>query len=338
MASGRRVRASGPYFEELERGSIYEAPAMTITSGHAALHQAVAGDRRQLPLDSELSAEVTGIQEALIHPNLVCDVAIGQSTEPTQRVVGNLFYRGMVLLQPVFRGDTLKTRTEIISLKQNRRRAGARATGLAVLRVRTVNQRDEKVLDFFRCAMIPLRDPSSETGHNDSFEAIPSELDMEHVQAAVPADWNYGLLHSRVAPAGTQEPETTFEIEGRETVTAAPELARMTLNLAMTHRDAGAGTRGRRLVYGGHTISIAAAHAATVLPNLATIVAWRSCEHSAPVFEGDILNTEVTIVAKTALDHVDATLVDLRAIVHADRGNAGNPEQVLAWEFLGVLA
>lgn len=338
MASGARVRASGPYFEELERGAIYEAPAMTITSGHAALHQAVAGDRLLLPLDAELSTEVTGIQDALIHPNLVCDVAIGQSTKPTQRVVGNLFYRGMVLLQPVFRGDTLKTRTEIIALKQNRSRAGARASGLAVLRVRTVNQRDEKVLDFFRCAMIPLRDPSSETGHNDSFEAIPSELDIDRVQAVVPADWNYGRLHSRVAPTDSQQPDTTFEIEGRETVTAAPELARMTLNLAMTHRDADAGTSGRRLVYGGQTISIAAAHAATVLPNLATIVAWRSCEHSAPVFEGDILSTEVTIVAKTALDHIDATLVDLRAIVHADRGHAEKPEQVLAWEFLGVLA
>ena len=338
MASGPRVRASGPYFEELERGAIYEAPAMTITSGHAALHQAIAGDRLLLPLDAELNAEVSGIQDALIHPNLVCDVAIGQSTEPTQRVVGNLFYRGMVLLQPVFRGDTLKTRTEIVALKQNRRRPGAGATGLAVLQIRTVNQRDEKVLDFFRCAMIPLRDPSSETGHDDSFEAIPSELDIERVQAAVPGNWNYRLLRSRVAPIGVQEPGTVFEIEGRETVTAAPELARMTLNLAMTHRDAGAGTRGRRLVYGGQTISIAAAHAATALPNLATIVAWRSCEHSAPVFEGDILSTEVTIVAKIALDHVDATLVDLRAIVHADRGHAEKPEQALAWEFLGVLA
>ena len=90
-----------------------------------------------------------------------------------------------------------------------------------------------------------------------------------------------------------------FEIEGRETVTAAPELARMTLNLAMTHRDAGAGAHGRRLVYGGQTISIAAAHADRALPDLATIVAWRSCEHSAPVFEGDILSTEVTVVAKS---------------------------------------
>ena len=84
-------------------------------------------------------------------------------------------------------------------------------------------------------------------------------------------------------------------------MTTAPELARLTLNVAMTHRDGGAGAHGRRLVYGGQTISIAAAHAARALPALATIVAWRSCEHSAPVFEGDILSTEVAVVATSRL-------------------------------------
>jgi acyl dehydratase len=112
----------------------------------------------------------------------------------------------------------------------------------------------------------------------------------------------------------------------------------MTLNLAMTHRDPAAGAHGRRLVYGGLTISVAAAAAATTLPGLATIVAWRSCEHSAPVFEGDVLSVELELSEREALDGADATLADLRAIVHADRGAGEPPEQVLDWRFLGVLA
>jgi acyl dehydratase len=210
------------------------------------------------------------------------------------------------------------------------------ATGLAVLRVRTVNQRDEEVLDFFRCPMIPLRDGSAATGHADGFDEIASELDMERVRSAVPASWRYEALAARVGDRDRLEPGIVYEIEGRDTVTAAPELARVTLNLAMTHRDAGAGTRGRRLVYGGQTIAIAAAQTATALPGLATIVAWRSCEHSAPVYEGDILSSEVTITAAEPLDHADATLVDARAVVHADRGSGEEPDQVLAWEFVGV--
>jgi len=338
VEESRRVAVGGPYFEDLERGRVFDAPGLTLTWGHAAIHQAIAGDRMVLPLDATLSREVTGSDDALVHPNLVCDVAIGQSTVPTQRVLGNLFYRGLVLLRQVFVGDTLRTRTEIVALKQNRPRPDGSASGLAVLRIQTHNQRGEPVLDFYRCPMIPLRDPSVATGHADGFDEISKQLDSDRVRAAVP-DWDYGAMRSRLEePGSALPPGTVLAIEGRETVTTAPELARLTLNVAMTHRDAGAGAHGRRLVYGGQTISIAAAHAARAVPGMATIVAWRSCEHSAPVFEGDVLSTEVAVVATSRLESADATLAELRATVDADRGSGEAPEQVLDWAFVAVLA
>lgn len=338
MEDGPRVAIGGPYFEDLERGQVFDAPGLTLTWGHAAIHQAIAGDRMLLPLDAPLSRQVTGSGDALVHPNLVCDVAIGQSTVPTQRVLGNLFYRGLVLLRQVFRGDTLRTRTEVVALKQNRTRPDGSASGLAVLRIQTRNQHDEAVLDFYRCPMIPMRDPSVQTGHADGFDQISKELDAERVRAAVPA-WDYAAMRPRVSVPGAEvRPGTVHVVEGRDTVTTAPELARLTLNIAMTHRDGGAGFHGRRLVYGGQTISIAAAHAARALPALATIVAWRSCEHPAPVFEGDILSTEVAVGDVSHLEDADATLADLRATVNADRGDGEPPEQVLDWAFVGVLA
>lgn len=338
MDESRRARVGGPYFEDLERGRIFDAPALTLTSGHAAIHLAVCGDRLALALDAPLSRLVTGHPEPLIHPGLVCDVAIGQSTVPTQRVLGNLFYRGLVLMRPVFEGDTLRTRTEVVALKQNRPRPDGTGSGLAVLRIQTTNQRDEPVLDFYRCPMIPLRDASAVTGHADSFDAISPELDPARVEEAVPA-WDYATLRDRL-PGDDPPPQAgdEFEVEGRETVSSAPELARLTLNVAMTHRDAAAGPHGRRLVYGGQTISIAAAHVTRAVPALATIVAWRSCEHIAPVFEGDLLSTEVSVVAAKRLGSAGATLIELRAIVHADRGNPKPAEPVLEWVFLGVLA
>lgn len=339
MSDRRTIRVEGPYFEDLERGQVFDdAPALTLSAGHAALHQAIAGDRLRLALDQPLSREVTGEARILAHPNLVCDIAIGQSTGPTQRVLGNLFYRGLILLRPVFISDTLRTRTEIVALKQNRRRGSGIATGLAALRIRTENQAGEPVLDFWRCPMLPLRDPEAETGHADSMAEIPAELDAETLAAAVPRGWRYEALRERAGSAADLDPGTVLELDGRETVTAAPELARLILNLARTHTDAGAGPRGRRLVYGGQTIAIAAAHVTRALPSLATIIAWRSCEHSAPVFEEDILSTIVTIVTRSKLDGAAADLVELRAVVHADRG-AGEPaEQVLDWSFLAILA
>jgi acyl dehydratase len=320
------VRVGGPWFEDLERGQVFDdAPGLTLTAGAAALHQALTGDRLRLALDAPLSREVTGNAAPLAHPNLVCDVAIGQSTGPSQRVRGNLFYRGLILARPVFVGETLRTRTEIVRLKQNRRRPGA---------PQTTDAHGGPVLDFWRCPMIPLRDPDAETGHADSFDDIPRTLDEAQVRAAAPVDWRLERLRA-AAPGPYRadlEPGQAFLVEAGETVTGAPELARLTLNVATAHTDATGSAHGRRLVYGGHTISIAAAHAARAIPAIATIVAWEGCEHLGPVFEGDVLRTEL---------HVQHTgpdgLAGLQALVSAERPSS-EPAPVLDWSFVAVVA
>ena len=336
--SAPRVRVGGPWFEDFAVGQIFDdAPALTLSSGHAALHQAIAGDRLRLALDEPLCCVVTGRDRLLAHPNLVCDVAIGQSTGPTQRVRGNLFYRGLVLQRPVFLGDTLATRTEVVALKQNRPREGAPATGLVVLRIRTWDQDNQPVLDFWRCPMLPLRDADARTGYADTFDAIPAELNRAAVRAAAPPGWRLDALRARAGgPAAADlAPGAVFEVAAGETVTAAPELARLTLNVAVAHTDATGSAHGRRLVYGGHTISIAAAHVTRALPRLATILAWASCDHLGPVFEGDVLRTEVHVEGVEMTAH--GGLVDLRALVSAHRPDV-EEAPVLDWRFVALVA
>jgi acyl dehydratase len=320
------VTVGGPFFEDFHRGLVFAgAPGLTVTAAHAALHQAVAGDRLRLSLDAPLCRAVTGSERLLVHPNLVCGVAIGHSSEATHRVRANLFYRGLVLARPVFVGDTLRTRTEVVALRQNR----SRPSGLAVLRIETVDAAGEPVLGFWRCPMVPLRDPDAQTGHADDLDAIPRELDPAAIAAAIPRNWDLRPL--RDAAPGPQhkdlEPGTTFSVEGGETVTGAPELARATLNLAMVHTDATAAADGRRLVFGGHTISIAAAHATRAIPALATILAWESCDHLGPVHEGDVLRTELTIEGTA-----DDGTARLRAVVSSGDG------PVLDWRFVALVA
>jgi hypothetical protein len=85
----------GPYFDELTVGQEFGgAPGLTLTSGLAAAHQAITGDRLALATDHELCRQVTG-GAPLASPNLVWDVAIGQSTVVTRHVKANLFYRGL---------------------------------------------------------------------------------------------------------------------------------------------------------------------------------------------------------------------------------------------------
>ncbi|MFZ0088729.1 MAG: acyl dehydratase [Solirubrobacteraceae bacterium] len=334
-AARGQIGASGPFFDDLEVGHrIDDAPALTLTAGHAAAHQAIVGDRLRLALDASLSFRVTGETAPLAHPALVWDLAIGQSTLVTRRVIANLFYRGLVFRRAPMIGDTLHTTTEVVALRQTTARRGRAATGLAVLRVRTVDHERRPVLDFWRCAMLPLADPDGDSGHADDLDTIPAELDPDTLSVAT-ARWD--LHRYREATGGTRftdlPPATTWSVVGGDVVSSAPELARLTLNVATAHHDAI--PAGRRLVYGGHTIGIAASQLTRVLPNLVTIVAWHGCEHLGPVLEGDTLTSEVELERCEPLAG-GGGLVHLRSRVHAHR-EAGT-EAVLDWRLVGVMA
>jgi acyl dehydratase len=333
-SASQTIDVGGPWFDQLAVGQVSpRVPALTLTDGHAALHQAIVGDRLALALDGPLSAAVTGSERPLAHPALVWDVAIGQSTLLTQRVIGNLFYRGLVLRRAPVIGDTLHTSTEVVALRQNSPKPGRAATGLAVLRVRTTDQQDRRVLDFWRCAMLPLSDPDRRTGHADALDAIPSELDQAALGEAV-ADWFLEPLRDDGVPPA---PGTVWRLLGGDVVSAAPELARMTLNVAVAHHDAR--EAGRRLVYGGHTIGIAAAHVTRVLPNLVTFVAWHGCDHIGPVLEGDTLSSVIELERVQPLPgHQGGWLVHLRCRVSATRGDPAQTVDVLDWRPVAVIA
>ena len=64
------MTAPVPWFEDFKVGDDYsDVPAVTITEGHAAIHQALFGDRLRLPLDHVLSLSVTGHSRALVNPS-----------------------------------------------------------------------------------------------------------------------------------------------------------------------------------------------------------------------------------------------------------------------------
>lgn len=327
---------TAPWFEDFAHGDTFDAvPPVTLTTGHTALHQALFGDRLRLFLDHEFCRRVTGREAPLVHPSLVCNLAIGQSTLPSQRVMGNLFYRGLVLRQPVFVGDTLTTSTRVVALRQNAVRPERPASGMVVLEVKVVNQRDETVMLFWRCPMIPCRDPGADTGRQDSLDVIPTGIEEQDLQSVLP-NWNYAAF----PPAPALELDEPMSVVGRDTVTLAPELVRLTLNMAMTHTDAGASVYGQRLVYGGHTISMAAAQLGRVVPQLVTLLGWFHCDHLAPVFEGDILESSVRL--ERVIEADTASIGVLKVVTSAERSatapSPGERIRVLDWRLAAVLA
>jgi acyl dehydratase len=317
----------GPYFDDLEVGQVFDsAPSMTLTAGAAAVHQSIIGDRLRLALDAELATAVLGTPGPLAHPGLVCDVAIGQSTLATQRVKANLFYRGLAFHRFPVIGDTLYTRTEVVGLKQNSAKPGRARTGLAALRMTTIDGIGRLILDFHRCAMLPLRDGAPDTGHADDLSTIGTA----RPQLPDPtADWDAEAYLAKVPGAHFDSGLAgTVLHSSADVVSSAPELARLTLNIAATHHDSRVG--GQRLVYGGHTIGLAFAQANRLLPNLVTVLGWESCDHTGPVHEGDTLYSELHVDGAVPLPDGRGGVLQLRSVVYA----VGEPDrQVLDWRF-----
>ena len=326
----------GPYFDELAVGQEFGgAPGLTLTDGLAAAHQAITGDRLVLATDHELCREVTG-GGPLASPSLVWDVAIGQSTVVTQHVKANLFYRGLGFRRAPRLGDTLRTSTRVTALRQNQPREGRAPTGLAVLRITTVDQARRPVLDFWRCAMLPLRDPDRQTGHADDLAAVGQE---SKVNGDLVNGWRLDEFARQAAGPRLAELRAgqSWAGPGGDVVSSAPELARLTLNVAMVHHDAQA-AGGRRLVYGGHTIGLALAQAARSLPSLVTVAAWHGCDHLGPVHEGDTLHSTISVEQVDPLPG-GGGLVHLRSRVRADGGHDGAaPRDVLDWRYIAVVA
>jgi acyl dehydratase len=327
-------REGGPYFDDLTVGQVFDwAPSATLSSGLAAAHQAIIGDRMRLALDAGLCAAVTGSPGPLAHPGLVCNVAIGQSTLVTQRVKANLFYRGLTFHRFPVIGDSIYTRTEVVGLRANSVKPGRAPTGLAALRMITIDQADRLVLDFYRCAMLPASPHWNASGApDDDLSAIGAGAVAPATDPA--AHWDGEVFRSRVpgphfSDVGAGLAGAVLHSTG-DVVSSAPELARLTLNIAATHHDSRVG--GQRLVYGGHTIGLALAQASRLLPNLVTVLGWDSCDHTGPVHEGDTLYSELHVESAEAAE--SGGVLGLRSVVYAISDTADEPDRpVLDWRF-----
>ena len=111
-----------------------------------------------------------------------------------------------------------------------------------MLRITTVDQEDRPVLDFLRCAMLPLREGAPETGHAADVAAVTLDGPAPSPAAALEGV-DLGAFRAAF-PSGAalrrRGRGRRWEVEGGDVVSSAPELARLTLNVAIAHHDAAA--------------------------------------------------------------------------------------------------
>jgi len=307
----------GNFFEDFSRGQVFHhAIPRTISEGDLALYIALTGDRRPLHCSSEF-ARTLGFEREVAHDLLVFHVVFGRAVpDVSLNSPANLGYADVRFGAPVFPGDTLRAETEVIA----KRETSKGDVGIVWVRTRGVNQREEVVLHFYRWAMLNKRKPDQRTGDDDSPQlpaqvavedlSIPKQLDVSKFDPVVTGgaafweDYEPGerILH----PQGMTIEDAEHQM--------ATRLYQNTARVHFNHHTQKDTRLGKRIIYGGHIISLAHMISYDGLENALRILAFNAGTHANPTVAGDTLYAFTDVVDRIELGRDDLGALRLRLL------------------------
>jgi acyl dehydratase len=144
---------AGRYFEEWQVGDRVEhAIRRTVTETDNVLISALTHNPQPLHLDHEVAA-ASEFGKPLVNSVYTFGLMIGVGVSDTTlgTLVANLGYDALKFPNPVFAGDTLRSETECIALRESNSRPNA---GIVTWAHRSFNQRNELVCECTRTALL----------------------------------------------------------------------------------------------------------------------------------------------------------------------------------------
>lgn len=305
---------AGRFFEDYQIGQLLvHAAPRTLGDGERALYTALYPTRAAL-YSSDAFARNCGLARAPIDPLIVFHTVFGKTVpDISLNAVANLGYAQGRFLKPVFAGTTLRAQSVVIGLKEN----SNGETGIVYVRTTGFDDEDEAVLEYVRWVMVRKRDTSLPA----PAPVIPSlarsvsadELIIPDALSFV--DYDFSLAGEVYGFDDYQIGEVIDHIDGVTIEEAEHMMAtRLWHNTAKVHFDALARPDGRRLIYGGHIISLAQALSFNGLANANPIIAINAGTHVNPAFAGDRISAYSEIIDKAAIrDDVGALRIRLIA-------------------------
>jgi 2-methylfumaryl-CoA hydratase len=320
----------GRYFEDFRLGEVIRhATPRTLTVGDASLYVALYGSRFAVQ-SSDAFARAIGYPRAPLDDLLVFHTVFGKTVpDISLNAIANLGYAAGRFLAPVYPGDTLRTVSEVIGLKEN----SNRQTGVVYVRSTGFNQDGTEVLDYVRWVMVRKREPDA-TPPVEHVPTLPRVVTPEALGQACP-----GILagHYDRALAGSEHlwgdylvGERIDHVDGMTVEEAEHQLAtKLYQNTAKVHFDQlaqNASRFGRRLIYGGHVISLARALSFNGLANAFHVAGINAGRHVAPLFAGDTVYAWSEILDKAELGgRDDVGALRTRLVATKDRPCADFP-------------
>ena len=147
---------AGRYFDEWQIGDrIEHAIRRTVTETDNVLISALTHNPQPMHLDHEAAA-ASEFGKPLVNSvftfGLMIGVGVGDTTLGT--LVANLGYDSLKFPNPVFAGDTLRSETECVAVRESNSRPNA---GIVTWAHRSFNQRGELVCECTRTALLKKR-------------------------------------------------------------------------------------------------------------------------------------------------------------------------------------
>ena len=331
--SGAQKTESGKFFEDFRIGeTLIHATPRTLNAGDASLYSALYGTRFALQ-SAETFAQAIGYSQAPIDDLLAFHVVFGKTVpDVSLNAIANLGYADGRFFEAVFPGDTLTAVSEVIGLKEN----SNRQSGVVHVRTRGANQHGRTVIEYVRWVMVRKRDPAAPPP-DTHVPDLPAAVAPAALGAACPpldpAAYDVALAGSPYRFGDYGKGERIDHVDG-VTVEEAEHMlaARLYQNTAKVHfnqHSEGQGRFGRRLIYGGHVISLARALSFNGLANAFHIAAINAGRHVAPLFAGDTVYawSEVIDTAELPGRH-DVGALRLRLVATKNQPCAAFPYKI----------
>lgn len=318
MSSHKTI--AGNYFEDFSIGQVLRhATPRTVTTGDVALYTALYGPRFAVQSSNEF-ARAIGLPAAPVDDFLAFHLVFGKTVpDVSLNAVANLGYANGRFGVPVYPGDTVTTTSTVTGLKEN----SNGKTGVVYVNSVGTNQRDEVVLDYTRWVMVNKKDPAApapETVIPDLPDAVPADgLTLPSLDLAA---YDTVLSGSAFRWGDYEVGEKIDHVDGMTIEEAEHQLAtRLYQNTAKVHFDqyaANAGRFQRRLIYGGHIISLARCLSFNGLANAFKVLAINAGSHANPTFAGDTIYAYSEILDAFELPGTDAGALRVRLVATKD--------------------
>jgi len=321
---------AGRFFEDFRIGEVIKhATPRTVTTGDVALYMALYGSRFAVQSSDDFAAKI-GYPRSPVDDLLVFHIVFGKTVpDISLNAVANLGYARCRFLSPVYPGDTLMAVSEVIGLKEN----SNRKTGVVYVRSIGFNQHGVEVLDYVRWVMVRKKNElAPPPGHH--VPALPNALEADAIGDACPVidanKYDEDLSGSSFRWNDYVVGEMIDHVDGITIEEAEHQIAtRLFQNTGKVHFNQfteGHGRFGRRLIYGGHVISLARALSFNGLANAFQVAAINGGRHVAPLFAGLTVFAWSEVLAKAELpSRRDVGALRLRTIATKDRPCADYP-------------